>query len=399
MYETQFDGRMRPGWRHIHHPIRTLSSGMHMLHDEWRRRALVYRGNRQFRKDPRYRLPSVTEGFASRIDRQGSDWALLERICKAYAMSIERQAVASVKYNPTVWWEQQRRFGLEPVINALKSHDCDALQRIYENFFRDDCSTGLIPVHRLKKDYFGQRITEFYARLFLIDALHRLDYWNEQTNGRYTLRDLEGPGIGNPFGVMLEGRLVTMGSEYQHYCARTVTAHLSPGRRAVTEIGGGYGGMAYYLTRDQPGITYIDFDMPESIALTSFFLLKAFPDLNAVLYGEAELDSRTISQADIILMPISELPNLPDCAVDLTFSSHTMSDLSAEALVEYCQEITRTTREHFVYVGSRSSAEIISCFESGGSTPLTLVNAREYAWNNHAARDADHVECLYRVQR
>jgi len=271
---------------------------------------------------------------------------------------------------------------------------------MYRNFFRDDCATGLVPVQRMKNGYFGEVITEFHRNLYLIDALYRLDYWKAQTEGRYTLCDLAGPVIGNPFGVMLNDTLVRVGSEYQHYCAQRIAALLRPGKSTVAEIGGGFGGMAYYLLRDRPATTYIDFDVPESIALTTYYLLKAFPERKVILYGEAELTAETISQADIVLMPIFEIANLPNRAIDLSFSSHAISDISPAVMPEYVSDISRITREHFLHIGNRVSANLIAQIATGNAcSPLTLSEIHPSDWNRHVAPKADHVECLYLVKR
>jgi putative sugar O-methyltransferase len=360
---------------------------------------LLSQGERLFKQDVRYDLNGVTRGFREHPNQQCSDAVLLQRICKAYSLTIERQQAASAKYRPTPWWQQQRDLYLGPVMRALTSHDIGTLQRMYENFFRDDCSTGLIPVQRMKNSYLGEVITDYHRRLYLIDTLYRLDYWKAQTGSRYTLHDLAGPTTGNPFGVVLEDTLVRIGSEYQHYCAQRIAQLLQTGTAAVAEIGGGFGGVAYYLLRDRPETTYIGFDMPESIALTSYYLLKAFPQLNVVLYGEAELTATTISQADIVLMPIFEIAALPRGMVDLSFSSHAISDLSPELMTEYLMDVERITLRHFLYIGHGSSGNVIGRTSRAVRSPFTLVETRSSDWNRHVAPKADHVERLYHVER
>jgi hypothetical protein len=393
------DGRnMTLAWKHVRHPVRTLTSAKSIWQTSWANRKLLYRGDRRFKGDPRYDLSVVTQGFREHTNHQTSDAALLQRICNAYFLAIERQQCAPAKYAPTAWWQQHRDLNLGPVMRALGSHDIDALQTMYRNFFRDDCATGLVPVQRMKGGYLGEVVSDFHRRLYLIDALYRLDYWKAQTGSRYMLRDLAGPAIGNPFGVMLEDTLVRVGSEYQHYCAQRIAALLQPGG-AVAEIGGGYGGMAYYLLRDSPAATYIDFDVPESIALTSYYLLKAFPDRKVILFGEAELTAETISQADIVLMPIFEIAGLPTGTVDLSFSSHSISDLSPQVMAEYMNDIARITRNHFLYIGHGNAANLIAKTRVGTPPiPFTAFDTRPSDWNRHVAPKAGHMECLYLME-
>jgi hypothetical protein len=197
---------------------------------------------------------------------------------------------------------------------------------------------------------------------------------------------------------VLDGTLIRTGAEYQHYCAQRIAQLLPDGAAAVAEIGGGFGGMAYYLVRDRPGTTYIDFDVPESIALTSYYLLKAFPKLKIVLYGEAALTAETIGHADIVLMPNFEIAALPAKAVDLTFSSHAISDVSPAWVREYLDDITRTTRKHFLCIGDKRAMTSVSLStrESSRET-LTLLETHSSDWDRHLAPMTENIECLYLV--
>lgn len=388
---------MKLRWKHLRHPVRSAASAKCRLQAGWANRRLLYQGARRFNPDPRYDLDAVTRGFRPLSGDSGCDRQLLQRICRAYCLATSQERIAAEKYNPTPWWQQQRTAMLRPVMQALCSHDVDTLQSMYANFYRDDCATGLLPVQRVKGHYFGDTIRDVHRRLCLVDALYRLDYWTAQTDGRYSLRELAGPGTGNPWGVVLEDTLLREGAVYQHYCAQRIARLLPSGRATIAEIGGGFGGMAYYLLRDRPGTTYIDFDVPESIALASYYLLKSFPGLKVVLYGETDLNAETISKADIILVPIFQLECLPDRAVDLSFSSHALSDVKREFMPEYLSDIARITRNHFLYVGSERFARSIADVSTEPHGQFALLESRPSGWSDHIAPAAGNVEQIYGV--
>jgi hypothetical protein len=362
-----------------------------MMQAAWQERTLLRRGEKRFRHDALYDLSLVEEGFRQRVHRDDSDVALLERVCDAYGLAVERQQALPDYYQPTGWWEQQRGLGLGGVMRALRTRDVKSLRDMYENFFRDECCTGLLPVQRMRSCFAGT-ITGFPRRLYLIDALYRLDYWKTDTDGHSPLRDLDGPMIGNPFGVVVDGTLIRHGVAYQHACARKVHALLGESQETVVEIGGGFGGMAYYLLRDWPETKYINFDVPESIALASYYLLKAFPERTAILYGEAEWGSPAMAEAGIVLMPLPEIAELPDGAADVTFSSHSISDLAAGALARYAQQVARITRRHFLYIGGADAADVIA-----ESDRFALLKKQRSGWDHHLSPNLDHVECIYRV--
>ena len=367
---TDYNGR-----RAMFRPVRTAQQVSSRAAARIRMRRFASHCDRHYHGDPRYNLDNVVNGFVPCGDSANGDTLLLERICKAYAGAVAQPHGAASGYEATDWWANVRRSSLRPAIRALQESDLGSLRQMYANFFRDPCSAGLI-------GRFGDR------RAFLGDALYRLDYWLSETGGRFALADLAGPEIGNPLGVLLEGTLVRSGCEYQHYCAHRMLDLLNLQPAKVAEIGGGYGGMAYYLLRDGGRITYIDFDVPESTAMASYYLLKAFPESRFRLFGES------LTEADVALLPVSEMARMPAGSVDLTFSSHLMADLSDAALAAYLGLIGRMTRSYFLYLGDSRAAERISKW-GGGS--LTLLEARSSGWNRHIASKAREGEYLYRV--
>ena len=386
--------------KHLLHPLRTARVAKIRLQAHLNMRRFASHSRRHFRNDPRYDLQNVTNGFASRFDNSRRDTALLERICSAYAKSVEDQQSASAYYGPTEWWQELRKSSLGPVMQALQDRDLTALGKMYGNFFRDPCATGLVTApYGMSKAYFRNPIKDAYRHSCMGDALYRIDYWTSETGGRFELARLAGPGIGNPFGVSIQGALVRTGAEYQHYCAHKLLNLLNSERPVVAEIGGGYGGMAYYLLRDGEQITYLDFDVPETIALTSYYLLRAFPSLRFLLYGENELRKESVGTSDVVLMPLFTMAKMPAGSVDAMFSSHAMSDLSPDAMAEYLNCITRMTKNYFLYIGNARGAEMLSQMISRSCEYLRLVETRPSNWNRHKDAKAAEVECLYRFDR
>jgi putative sugar O-methyltransferase len=341
-------------------------------------------GESRFRGDARYDLQNVTQGFISRIDETNDDTDLLERICTAYIKAVKQQQFAPDAYKATDWWQQVQQRSLGPVTRALLTRDIAALRKMYRNFFRDPCSSGLLGApYGMSKAYFGGEIKDVYRRFYLSHVLYRFDYWKAQTDGRFELRDLAGPGVGNPFGVLIDETHISVGSEYAHYCAHRVDSLLDSDITAVAEVGGGFGGMAYYLLRDRAGVTYLDFDIPESIALASYYLLKAFPQLTFLLYGEEDLTNESIARADVVLMPVFELATMPTESVDVTFSSHAMSDISSEALVEYLNNIDRMTRGCLLYIGNSRASESMLDLVRQRHDSFELAETRSSGWHSH----------------
>lgn len=378
---------------HLRHPLRTARLATARLHRRLKMGRFAALADRCFAGDPRYNLQSVAAGFAFHFEPASShDDELLDRICTAYIAAVHQQDAAPAVWQPTAWWTRIREASLQPVTHALLTRDLAALHRMYSNFSRDPCSSGLIGLPcGIPKPSTGSALKDLHRRVYLADTLYRLDYWALRTGGRFAHADLAGPGIGNPYGAQMEHTLIEDGAEYRHCCAQTILGVLDNTGAAVAEIGGGFGGMAYYLLRDRPGTKYINFDVPESLALAAYFLMKALPRLNFRLCGEAH------APADIALLPLPELAKLPQHTVDAFFSSRAMSDVSPSAMEVYLNEIVRVHPAHFLYIGSERSGRVIADLAGSTHRRLQLVAARASEWHKQTNPEASEVECLYRI--
>jgi len=379
--------------RHLRHPVRSLQTAREMVAIRRQMGKIAAEGKRRFGADPRYKLDSVTAGFLPCGSGHSDDFAMLDRICSAYARAIECRSPE--RYCVSPWWEEVRRQSLGPVLRALRSRELSVLQAMYRNFYRDPCSAGLIAVpYGMRKAYFGKTIPNLHRRYYLYEVLHRIDHWRAETAGQFPVSTLATPEVGNPFGAVIEGIRVEAGAPYRHYCAYKVSSLLDAGTATVVEIGGGFGGMAYYLLRDQPRVRYYGFDTPESVALTTYYLMRAFPQLTFALYGE----HREPREADVTLLPLFELPSAARQSADVTFSSHAMTDISRDALAEYLSQIARVTRHYFLHIGVDPAAQSIREVIGGYDDRFSLVESRRSGWNTHKADGLEDLECLYQVR-
>jgi putative sugar O-methyltransferase len=260
---------------------------------------------------------------------------------------------------------------------------------MYRNFFRDPCSGGILGAPGgLAEAYFSGRIRDVYRHFYLSHVLYRLDYWKSLTNGRYTTRDLAGPGVGNPFGVIIDGTHISVGAEYSHYCAHRVREQLDSEGVTVAEMGVGFGRMAYYLLRDRPGASYVGFDLPENVALASYYLMRALPGLKFLCYGEKTITRESIEEADVVMLPRFALTTVPARSVDLTFTSHGMSELSTDELGHYVREISRITDERLLFMSNRAASQVISESVRRQSKPFALESSRETGWHSYKVSGA-----------
>lgn len=325
--------------------------------------------------------------------------ALLERICAAYKATVESAADQVSEFRPTLWWQEVQSKHLRPVQKALLSSDLRALRGMYRNFFFDACGKGLVrrPPHRTNSDI-GLSLNDEDLRFIGEEMLHRIGCWRALTGGRYPLTVLQDALVGNPFGATIEGVFVTAGSEYQHACAVHILS-LIENDATVVEIGGGYGHMAYYLLRDAPGVKYLDFDIPESLALAAYYLGRSLPERRMLLYGEESLSIDAFENRDILLMPTWEMRSLKQGVANLTFSSHVISDLTQQAQEIYLKQIACFTTGYVVDIGCDLTPERGEALEGMFTRLFSFVEKRRLDWGLYRAPDALEWERVYRIER
>ena len=134
----------------------------------------------------------------------------------------------------------------------------------------------------------------------------------------------------------------------------------------VAEIGGGFGGCAYFLLSGRDPCRYVNFDLPEILMIEQYYLMSAFPEKKFLLYGEHQIDFRRALQSyDVILAPNFELPNLPDDSVDFFINTGSLSEMDYATVKEYIDQIARTCRLYFFHDNSDRAVP-----KSGGHTEV-----------------------------
>lgn len=360
----------------------------------------IWSKSREFKDDRNYNLDLVEKGFVDRTEKIQDDSALLNRICEAYNKAKDVQQHVSPIYRPSNEWLPIYEKPLKEVITALTNRDIDNLSRIYGNFWRDPCSCGLIgfPLD-MEKCFFGAQIEQRNKMLFLNDALYRYRLWHSLLGKTHTTADLDSPWIGNPYGYFIDDKFIKLASDYQHYYAteigRLIKAETS---KCVVEMGGGFGGMAYYLIRDNPDLTYVDLDLPENMALTAYYLLKAFPDKKILLFGEEKLSDESIQDYDIIIMPSFEIGNLSTNSTSLVFNSYSLAEMSKETIDTFIAEFTRLICEkgYFLHVNHNKNSLVVADDFGVNPAQFDLLSKTPALWNKGGISRTDEYEYLYR---
>jgi hypothetical protein len=366
------------------------------------RRAMIQaikNGKRRFGNDPNFRPNLVPGYFVPRLVDGQDDLVILKRIIAAYKKAKVTQKSAGEAFNVSNEWLLIYERNLGPVMNALLSENVAELQRMYQNFFRDPCSTGLVglPIN-IPNLLSGGAIKQKFREYILCDVLHRYNLWKKRTGDKYTAAALSAPIVGNPYGYTMDGVFIRGGADYQHYYAHAIADLMSSGeKQVVVELGAGFGGLAYYLVRDNPQVTYVDFDLPEATALASYYLMRSLPDVPIRLYGEVELSAKALATPGFVMMPSFEIMNMLSKSAAVSFNSYSLAEMSPATTRVYLDQIMRITSGYFLHVNHNRNA-ILSADKFGvEERGFKLVNRELAGWTLGINPESDEYEYLYKA--
>jgi hypothetical protein len=287
------------------------------------------------------------------IDRklEGADNNSIKRISETYKKWKLIQNNARLEYQVSREWLPIYSQYINKISQSLLQSDILNLKKMYENFFRDPLSTGLHGMHfEMVEKYMTSGVNPAQNDLQEYEKFALQFAYNFLVNCQdVPVSVLERPAIGNPYGYKLDDVEVFPCAEYHYYYARKIGTLLrniqSP---VVMEIGGGFGGMAYYLLRDYSNIQYIGVDLPENAALQAYYLMSHFPNLKIMLWGEDGVSNNI--DYDILIMPNFAIENLPENSVNLSFNSYSLAEMSVETANNYILHMCKMTKDFILHL-------------------------------------------------
>ncbi|MFL2945986.1 MAG: putative sugar O-methyltransferase [Parvibaculales bacterium] len=333
-----------------------------------------------------YNLDNWDRLFEQRQGALLSDEKVLRIKC-AYKEAISSNFNRDLYYISNEWIPVYRK-NMSQLISALKGDDVPYLGKCLGNFFREKFANGLVGLP-INMQRILNRPTKLNKNWYLQDAIYRIQLLKEL----YPKIDLEALNLGycgNPYGVIYDGIFVRTNADYQFYIAKRLEELLlEEAAPIVLEIGGGFGGTASFLSSIVNKIKmYIDLDLPETISISTYYLMSLFPDAKFNLYGE-DFDP----DADFTLYPAFMIERLPLDKIDIAFNSYSFGEMSADAAQNYVDHIGRIKVRKFYHINhtrnSKTSADEIKY------SNYQLVDRSQSLWNLGRSKTADEHEYLY----
>ncbi len=249
-----------------------------------------------FRTDPLANLSALEAGLAPRTAavEERAEKRIVERILAAYHEAKADQKGVPPAYKPGGEWDHGIKTTRQEYLTALERRDVGDLSRLLRNFFRNSGANGLLTLGQYAETAAASARRK---RWFVHCLLQDYATWKELT-GNTNPRAVAAPTVGNAWGYFIDKQLVMPGACRHSYFAHRAYALLCdlPGSPVVAEIGGGFGGFAYFLLSALDRCRYVDFDLPEILLLQQYYLMSAFPEKRFLLYGADRISSRAGNQ-------------------------------------------------------------------------------------------------------
>lgn len=340
---------------------------------------------------------ALVSGLQDRPSQLDPDFhrSVVSRVIRLFQAMKRDQPQAPEVYQPGGEWKhyigERQEF-----YDRLLAGDVEFCQSKLDNFWRNEL--GPIVKEYAKYEQLVDREPEFVER-FQINVSRNYLIWKEIHEGDVGM--LQVPRVGNPWGYEIDGALVLPKATRFHALARQLIGLTQDTDQAlIAEIGGGYGGAAYYLLRDRPRTTYVDFDLPETLVIAAYYLLCCLPEREIFLYGEGDSPGpETIGNYSAVLLPNFELPRLADHSVDVFFNSFSFSEIPRESLSEYLRQVQRVVKSYFLHNNMDRRGVINRGFERipASEYPVdTTVFKRLYKqFDLFHGKEGDYREFLY----
>jgi len=342
---------------------------------------------------------ALTHGLEERPDTTSdADLApVIARLCEFYCNLKIEQVRQPPLYLPGGEWADYLR-EQERIYSPCRQLDVSGATALFRNFWRNELGAVV-------KQYatFEKLRTDPATRAKFIDLM-AYDYvvWLNLLNA--TPRELVVPPVGNPWGYVLDDVMIAPKALRYHALAtqiRQITSDVP--HPVIAEIGAGYGGTAYYLLRGKEALTYVDFDLPEVLAIAAYYLSRTLPHRRVLLWQPGlNLSASMLADYDVILLPNWLLPDLPDNSVDLFLNTFSFSEMPYEVIREYLGHVERSCRGYFLYNNMDRSGvfnrghERVPCsrYPIAPDKFKMLYKGYDLFQRLHSGRDGDYREVL-----
>jgi len=289
---------------------------------------------------------------------------LVERIFRAFQAMKADQPAVDARYLPAAIWQRKFDQVYWPLTEGLRRGDVNLFHFFLANFGTWKVATGIESSAAFIHQHMRLPLGKLYLRHAVFDR--QLKVWQMFYSGRRPITALSYPRHGNQAGAFIQGSFVGMGSYFNEIYGAWMASLLDKvPQPAVAELGAGYGKLAYFTLRHLPSWTYVDFDLPETLCAATYYLLKTYPTLSALLYGEDVYGPHQHQRHHLIFRPAWDIERIGAHTIDLFINKNSLGEMNRQAVVNYIDHIAQATRGYFFHMNHDVRRELVNEGESG----------------------------------
>jgi len=209
------------------------------------------------------------------------------------------------------------------------------------------------------------------------------------------------------FGYMIDGCRVSLDlllSIDEFYSLLEAMPNLATDAMLVAEIGAGWGRLGYLLKKVNPLITYIVFDLPEILLISSSYLPRLLPDVS---YGSYEhgrqlrtLDHDALTTRGMWFFGAQDFAKVKDNTFDIVVNIASFQEMTKSQVNTYIGMIDKKTRkEGCLYVKQLWSGKVQGhkLTEIDGYTSYEFPASWQKVFLRNVTFSQDFFEAAFRI--
>ena len=272
------------------------------------------------------------------------DLDLANRIFSSFKKMKSQQSEVDSIYKPSSLWQKLIDQDFKYLNECLKENNLKNFLFFLQNFGNWDNYLGIE----------NQLIIKKYSKNIFLKKYLKENVFNGQKliweyfNNDKDISSLNMPRFGNQNGALIDKNFVVIGSFFNHIYSKIIINYLDNNRNnSIVDLGAGYGKLAYYILSKVKNCNFIDFDIPETLVLASYYLAKSFPNKKTFFYGEKQFDQDLTKKFDLVFLPNWEFKNIKNDSIDITINRNSLGEMDSNAAINFINHIHRSSKYFF----------------------------------------------------
>jgi putative sugar O-methyltransferase len=201
-------------------------------------------------------------------------------------------------------------------------------------------------------------ITSYYRLLQQRDTLHLLEQFESTmlaTSG--ATYNIGGSQIQIGEAIEIDGRKISADLLFtvdDIYNLIELNPRVVTDRVVVGDLGAGWGRIGHMLVQINPLATYVIFDIPESLLVSSTYLPRLLPQASTCMYAEArameEFDQATLASRSLWFLGSQQLTDCAAGAIDMLINVASFQEMEARQVNSYLRLFDEKLVSGYVYL-------------------------------------------------